>query len=64
VTDECRNINIDQLYALYNACIDMLGYLGDNSCSDPECCGGPLYEKKDFEHGQDTLRTFGLRFVE
>jgi hypothetical protein len=64
MTDQLRNININQLNALHQACSDMLGYLSDNSCSDPDCCGGPYYEKEDFEHGQDTLRTFGLRFVE
>jgi hypothetical protein len=58
-----QSINIDQLNALRQACDDMLGYLSDNSCSDPECCGGPYYVKDDFERGQDTLRTLGLQFV-
>jgi hypothetical protein len=30
-------------------CIDTcFGYLTDNSCGDPECCGGPYYEYEDF----------------
>jgi hypothetical protein len=56
-------INIDQLNALRQACDDILGYLSDNSCSDPECCGGPYYDHDDFERGQDTLRTLNLQFV-
>jgi hypothetical protein len=58
------DIDLAQLNAIQQAASDMLGFLSDNSCGDPECCGGPYYEKADFERGDELLRSLGLRFTE
>jgi hypothetical protein len=55
-----RKINIDDLNALANDIPQMLGYLTDNSCGDPDCCGGPFYTTEDFDQGVATLARFGL----
>ncbi len=57
-----REINISDLNNLQHALSDIIGYLSDNSCGDPECCGGPYYEKSDFERGEATLASFGLKW--
>lgn len=58
------DIDVAQLNAIQQAASDMLGFLSDNSCGDPECCGGPYYEKADFERGDELLRSLGLRYTE
>lgn len=55
-----RELNIAELNALRFALDDVIGYLADNSCGDPECCGGPFYEREDFAGGVKTLESFGL----
>ena len=53
-------IDIDGLNALHHALADVIGYLSDNSCGDPDCCGGPFYELDDYERGKRVLAQFGL----
>ena len=36
------------------------GYLTDNSCGDPECCGDPYYNRDDAVDYLSTLNKFGL----
>lgn len=55
-----RKLNINELNSLRFALDDVIGYLADNSCGDPDCCGGPYYERADFEGGVCVLNQFGL----
>lgn len=55
-----RELNISELNALRYALDDVIGYLADNSCGDPDCCGGPFYERWHFTGGVETLEGFGL----
>ena len=55
-----RELDINELQALYSALGEITGYLTDNSCSDPDCCGGPFYELSEFDAGVDMLEQYGL----
>ena len=55
-----RELNISELNQLRYALDDVIGFLADNSCGDPDCCGGPFYERSQFEDGVRTLETMGL----
>jgi len=55
-------VTLDDLQRLSDALSDVTGFLTDNSCSDPDCCGGPFYEYRDFEDGLKVLAEFGLEF--
>jgi hypothetical protein len=55
-----RELDIGELNDLRAALDDVIGYLADNSCGDPDCCGGPYYERPDFEDGVRTLEAFGM----
>jgi hypothetical protein len=55
-----RELNIDELNRLRFALDDIIGYLSDNSCSDPECCGGPFYERAEFTGGVRELNKYGI----
>lgn len=55
-----RELNIAELNSLRYALDDVIGYLADNSCGDPDCCGGPFYEREQFTGGVETLEQFGL----
>lgn len=52
--------SINELSELNYAISDILGYLTDNSCGDPECCGGPYYEKEEYDNGINLLKAYGL----
>lgn len=52
----------DDINALRNALDDLIGYVADNSCSDPDCCGGPYYEKADFERAEALLAEYGIKW--
>jgi hypothetical protein len=58
-----RTLGIYELNQLRNALDDILGYLTDNSCGDPDCCGGPYYSSSYFDSGAEVLRNFGLEAV-
>lgn len=51
-----------QLSDLEDAIGNITGYLSDNSCGDPECCGGPYYDREQYEEGLKMLESFGLCF--
>lgn len=55
-------VDIDDLQRLSDALSDVTGFLTDNSCSDPDCCGGPFYEVEQYEDGLKVLAEFGLEF--
>jgi hypothetical protein len=54
MTDE----EICELNILRQAIDDVLGYLSDNSCGDPDCCGGPYYTHDEFEAGMQVINSF------
>lgn len=54
---------IKELQELEYALSNVIGYLTDNSCSDPDCCGGPFYTNEDYEEGLNTLFKFGIDYV-
>ena len=51
---------IDELNTLRNALNDIIGYLTDNSCGDPDCCGGPYYTDREYEEGLQVLNRFKI----
>jgi hypothetical protein len=55
-------LNLSQLKELEYAIADMTGYIGDNSCSDKDCCGGPFYTIDQFDEGAKILAKYGLMF--
>lgn len=58
-----KPLDLDALQNLRNAIDDVVGYLSDNSCSDPDCCGGPYYTEKDYESGLEVLALHGLTYA-
>ena len=52
----------DELAGLQNALSDLTGYIGDNSCSDPDCCGGPYFSRAEFETAEQVLAGYGLKW--
>ena len=57
-----QKMNIEALRALSWAIDDMIGYLADNSCGDPDCCGGPFYDETQFDHGIAVLGALGIEY--
>lgn len=57
------NINLDDLQRLQWAISDVVGFETDNSCGDPECCGGPLYDHDEFADGLKVMAEFGLTYT-
>ena len=55
-----RQIDINDLNRINHALADVIGYLSDNSCGDPECCGGPYYEEGHFDDGVAILEEYGF----
>lgn len=53
-------LDINDLNRLTHALQDVLGYLGDNSCGDPDCCGGPYYEREQYDEGLKVMADYGL----
>jgi hypothetical protein len=57
-------LTLDKLQELRDSLDDMIGYLTDNSCSDPTCCGGPYYLYSDFDDAQRFLKAeYGIEYV-
>ena len=56
------NLDLIDLQNLRDALDDVIGYLTDNSCSDPDCCGGPYYDVESFDAGVSVLKNFGLNY--
>jgi len=57
-------LNLTQLQELKWAIDYVVGYETDNSCSDPDCCGGPYYEREDYLECLETLKKFGIEYDE
>ena len=55
-----KYLTVYELQELSYALEDVYGYLTDNSCSDPDCCGGPFYEVEQYEEGLKVLEKFGI----
>lgn len=53
-------IREEDLQSLSWALDNVHGYLTDNSCSDPDCCGGPHYSEEEYQEGLVTMARFGL----
>jgi hypothetical protein len=53
-------LDINDLNRLEWAMSDIIGYLSDNSCGDPDCCGGPYYEVEQYDAGVAVLAEYGL----
>ena len=51
-----------EIWALREALFDLTGYVADNSCNDPDCCGGPYYEKADLERAEALLAKYGIEW--
>lgn len=58
-----HGLTVDQLSALQYALGDVVGYLTDNSCGDPDCCGGPYYEEAAFNEGIALMAQYGLSYM-
>jgi hypothetical protein len=59
-----KKLQLGQLTDLRYALDEMIEYLTDNSCSDPECCNGPYSTKKDFDDAAARLAKYGLEYQE
>lgn len=57
-----KKINLDEVRQLSWATDYIFGYETDNSCGDPDCCGGPFFNKKDYEEALEDLLKFGLEY--
>lgn len=57
-------LTIEKLTELEHAISDAVGFLTDNSCSDPDCCGGPYYTRKEYNEARNTLKKYGIEVEE
>lgn len=57
-----RLLSLGELQDLEAGLADVIGYLTDNSCCDPDCCGGPYYSGKDFDEGVAILKKYGIKY--
>lgn len=58
-----KEVSLDDLQILRNYLDDIIGYLTDNSCSDPDCCGGPYYFLSDFETALSFIEDeYGIKY--
>lgn len=55
-------LNLDQITELLYAMQEVHGYLTDNSCSDPDCCGGPFYTEAAFDAAAAIMLKYGLSY--
>ena len=49
---------INELIHLRDAIDTVLGYISDNSCGDPECCGGPYYSDEEFVIAKSVVENY------
>lgn len=56
-------LNLDAVREVNYAIDDLYGYLTDNSCGDPDCCGGPYYTEEDFKRASAILLKHGIEFA-
>lgn len=62
MTEPKHVLTWDEINTLRNALDDFTGYVSDNSCGDPDCCGGPYYEREDFERAESVLAGYGIKW--
>lgn len=55
--------NLEELTAIKYALDDLHGYETDNSCGDPDCCGGPFYTFDQFEDAKNVLLKYGIKYA-
>ena len=55
-------MKLEQLRDIAEAINNIVGYETDNSCGDPECCGGPYYEIEDYQAAIVFLWRFGIEY--
>lgn len=55
--------DLKELTEIKYALDDIHGYETDNSCSDPDCCGGPYYTIEQFEDAKIVLSRHGIEYV-
>jgi hypothetical protein len=51
-----------EIWDLREALAGLICYVSDNSCSDPDCCGEPYYDRADLEHAETLLACYGLKW--
>ena len=57
------SVDLNQLQMIQHAISDIVEYETDNSCGDPECCGGPWGSKEASDEGIDLLRKYGIVYT-
>lgn len=58
-----KEVDLDALQTLRDSLDDIIGYLTDNSCADPDCCGGPYYFMSDFDDACRFLKAeYGIEY--
>ena len=55
-------LNLTQLQELMRAIDYVVGYETDTSCGDPECCGGPYFDRDDYQEELEVLKQFGITY--
>lgn len=59
-----KTLTWPEIWALKQALDDFTGYVSDNSCSDPDCCGGPFYDIDDYNRAKALLAGYWLKWNE
>lgn len=57
-------LTLSELQALEWAIRYVTGYETDNSCGDPECCGGPYYAYDDYLESLEVMKKFGITYAD
>lgn len=42
----------------------IIGHATDNSCADPDCCGGPYYDDATAAEYAEILLAWGIKIIE
>lgn len=57
-----HKLSLNELQELSWAIENLTGYLTDNSCGDPDCCGGPYYDQDQFDDASELLKKYSLEW--
>lgn len=57
-----NKINLAMATELYNVLDNIIVYETDNSCGDPECCGGPWVTREQYKAAVELLQEFGITY--
>lgn len=55
-------MTLDTLQELGFAIDYVVGWEMDNSCGDPDCCGGPYISWETYSNALATLERFGIKY--